>query len=70
VCHPGGSEIAFINTVDGGDTWYTPEGMTAAEIMQIPGSKRLFGDESGAERYIKIKAEHKRRTEEKGMFRK
>jgi hypothetical protein len=68
VCSPGGCDLAFVNVVDRANSWYTPEGMTAAEIMQIPRAKRLFGDESGAERYIKLMAEKKKRAEEKGIF--
>jgi hypothetical protein len=68
VCAPGDYDLAFVNPVDGGDTWYTPEGMTAAEIMQIPRAKRFFRDEFGAECYIKRMAERKRRNREKGIF--
>jgi hypothetical protein len=68
VAAPGDYDLAFVNDVDGGISWYTPEGMTAAEIMQVPRAKRFFGNESGAECYIKRMAEKKRRAEEKGIF--
>jgi hypothetical protein len=67
-CSPGGCDLAFVNDVDGSNSWYTPEGMTAAEIMQIPRAKKFFGDESGAERYIKLMAAKKKRSQEKGIF--
>ncbi|KAH6904998.1 hypothetical protein BKA70DRAFT_1565391 [Coprinopsis sp. MPI-PUGE-AT-0042] len=65
---PGNQELAFANLADGKDTWYTPEGMTAAEIMQIPKAKRFFKDEESADFYIKYMAEQKKQDRAKGIF--
>ncbi|KAH6905031.1 hypothetical protein BKA70DRAFT_1565413 [Coprinopsis sp. MPI-PUGE-AT-0042] len=65
---PGDQELMFANVVDNTMTWYTPEGMTAAEIMQIPDAKKFLKDEEGAEFYIKKMAEEKKRDQENGVF--
>ncbi|KAH6905298.1 hypothetical protein BKA70DRAFT_1431387 [Coprinopsis sp. MPI-PUGE-AT-0042] len=65
---PGDQELMFANVVDNTMTWYTPEGMTAAEIMQIPDAKEFLKDEEGAEFYIKKMAEEKKRDQENGVF--
>jgi ABC-type proline/glycine betaine transport system substrate-binding protein len=58
----------FTNIVDNTITWYTPEGMTAAEIMQIPKAKKFMQDEEGAELYIKQMAEQKKKDQAGGVF--
>ncbi|KAH6901531.1 hypothetical protein BKA70DRAFT_1229701 [Coprinopsis sp. MPI-PUGE-AT-0042] len=65
---PGNRELMFVNVADNTKTWYTPEGMTAAEIMQIPHSKKFLQNEEGAEFYIKRMAEEKKRDRENGVF--
>ncbi|KAH6904993.1 hypothetical protein BKA70DRAFT_1226197 [Coprinopsis sp. MPI-PUGE-AT-0042] len=66
---PGNQELAFANVVDGADTWYTPEGMTAAEIMQIPGARRFFDNEEEAEFYIQYMAKTYHRFQYNCMIR-
>ena len=56
---PGGVDCDFVNKKTGEETWYTPEGMTAAEILAIPGAKKFFPTLERAEAYIKIKKEEK-----------
>ncbi|KAH6873757.1 hypothetical protein BKA70DRAFT_1413194 [Coprinopsis sp. MPI-PUGE-AT-0042] len=65
---PGNQDLVFFNKVDRTVTRYTPEGMTAAEIMQIPRAKKYLVHESVAEWYIKHMAEKKKRHREQGSF--
>lgn len=65
---PGNRELMFANVVENTKTWYTPEGMTAAEIMQIPRVKKFLEDEEAAECYIKQMTEQKKRDRENGVF--
>ena len=59
--------MMFQNRVEGTYTWYTPEGMTAAEIMQIPTAKNFFPDEKSAQWYIDKMAEQKKEHQAKGI---
>ncbi|KAH6873759.1 hypothetical protein BKA70DRAFT_1577661 [Coprinopsis sp. MPI-PUGE-AT-0042] len=61
-CAPGNTDFVFNNVVEGTMTWYTPEGMTAAEIMQIPRAKNYLLHEGVAE------SEQKKRDRAKGIF--
>lgn len=54
--------------MDGTETWYTPEGTTALEIMEIPDAKKLFSDEDGANSYIELMAREKKKHREKGLI--
>ncbi|KAH6904995.1 hypothetical protein BKA70DRAFT_1431571 [Coprinopsis sp. MPI-PUGE-AT-0042] len=65
---PGDCEFVFMNMVDQTHTFYTPEGMTAAEIMQIPRARKYLWDEETAKFYIKLRAEKKKRARENGIF--
>ncbi|KAH6905011.1 hypothetical protein BKA70DRAFT_1431585 [Coprinopsis sp. MPI-PUGE-AT-0042] len=65
---PGNQDLVFSNKVEGIITSYTPEGMTAAEIMQIPRAKKYLVHESVAEWYIKHMAEKKKHHLEKGLI--
>ncbi|KAJ3532458.1 hypothetical protein NMY22_g3508 [Coprinellus aureogranulatus] len=65
---PGNLDMAFQNVVDNSLTWYTPEGMTAEEIMQIPTAKNFFQDEKAAQWYIDAKAKEKAELRAKGII--
>lgn len=52
-------ERAFVNDKTGESTWYTPEGMTASEILQIPGARRYWSTNEEVEEYIKRMAADK-----------
>lgn len=56
---PSGLELTFTNDKTGECTWYTPEGMTAAEILAIPGAKKHWRSIGDVERYMKEMAESK-----------
>ena len=56
---PSGLELTFTNDKTGESTWYTPDGMSAAEIFVIPGAKKHWGSIEEVERYIKKMAEDK-----------
>ncbi|KAJ3515126.1 hypothetical protein NMY22_g14530 [Coprinellus aureogranulatus] len=56
---PGNVDMMFRNHVEDTYTWYTPEGMTAEEIMQIPTAKEFFGNLAAAQWYIDDKAREK-----------
>lgn len=58
----------FSNNADQTMTWYTPEGMSAAEIMEIPDAKNFFKDEDSARYYIEDMAEVKKKHREEGIF--
>ncbi|CAA7258990.1 unnamed protein product [Cyclocybe aegerita] len=49
---PSGLERTFTNAKTGQSTWYTPEGMTAAEIFAIPGAKKYWSTTADVEVYI------------------
>ncbi|KAF9479896.1 hypothetical protein BDN70DRAFT_878325 [Pholiota conissans] len=56
---PGGVDKDFYNQKTGEQTWYTPEGMTAAEILRVPGAEKYWFDEADAEAYIREMAKQK-----------
>ena len=53
---PGGINRNFVNTKTGEATWYTPEGMSAAEIFAIRGAKKYWVNVEDVEKYIEKKA--------------
>ncbi|KAJ3510767.1 hypothetical protein NMY22_g15873 [Coprinellus aureogranulatus] len=63
----GNLDMKFGNAVDQSFTWYTPEGMTAEEIMQIPNAKNFFRDAKQAQWYIDDKAKEKAENLAKGI---
>ena len=56
---PSGLERTFFNRKTVESTWYTPQGMTASEILEVPGAKKYWSTAEEAERYIKEMAEEK-----------
>ncbi|KAJ3508683.1 hypothetical protein NMY22_g16534 [Coprinellus aureogranulatus] len=64
---PGNVDMMFQNRVEGTYTWYTPEGMAAEEIMQIPTAKDFFVDVDAARWYIDYKAKEKAEILAKGF---
>jgi hypothetical protein len=56
---PGGVDKDFVNPKTGEQTWYTPEGATAEEILRVPGATKYFSSESDVEEYIKKMAKQK-----------
>ncbi|KAJ3510694.1 hypothetical protein NLJ89_g4530 [Agrocybe chaxingu] len=55
----GGRDLSFEHRVTGEHSWYTPEGMTAAEIMEIPNASKHFRSVEDAKFYIKKMAAEK-----------
>jgi hypothetical protein len=55
----GGVDLDFVNKKTGESTWYTPEGMSAAEIFAIRGAKKYWVDVEDVEKYIKEMADVK-----------
>ncbi|KDR70550.1 hypothetical protein GALMADRAFT_159776 [Galerina marginata CBS 339.88] len=62
---PGGIDRDFVNRKTGESTWYTPEGMSAAEILAVPGAREYWSTVKEVEEYIKEKAEEKKRNGER-----
>ncbi|KAF9531838.1 hypothetical protein CPB83DRAFT_903985 [Crepidotus variabilis] len=60
---PSGLERTFTNDKTGEETWYTPDGMTASEILKIPGAKKYWKNESDVQKYIKEMAAEKARSD-------
>ena len=56
-------ELSFYNGATGENSWYTPEGMTAEEILEIPGSNEYFKTKEQAQQYINQMAAEKARDE-------
>ncbi|KAF9482074.1 hypothetical protein BDN70DRAFT_875541 [Pholiota conissans] len=50
---PGGVDKDFVNKKTGEQTWYTPAGMTAEEILRIPGATKYWASVKDVEKYIK-----------------
>jgi len=59
---PGGRDKDFVNDKTGEQTWYTPEGMTAEEILRVPGAREYWNSVSDVQEYIKEMAEQKARS--------
>jgi hypothetical protein len=59
---PGGRDKDFVNPKTGEQTWYTPEGATAEEILRIPGAREYWNSVSDVEKYIKEMAEQKAKS--------
>jgi len=49
----------FFNEKTGASTWYTPEGMSAADILAIPDAKKYWSTVKDVEEYIKEMADQK-----------
>jgi hypothetical protein len=61
---PGGLDFNFVNRKTNKMVLYTPEGMTAEDLMQIPRAGKYFSSKEEAEEYIKrMVAERQRDTE-------
>ncbi|KAF8966087.1 hypothetical protein BDZ97DRAFT_1756795 [Flammula alnicola] len=56
---PSGLERTFSNEKTGESTWYTPEGMSAAEILAIPDAKKYWSTTEEVEKYIRAMAAEK-----------
>jgi len=56
---PGGVELEFFNKKTGASTWYTPEGMSAADILAIPDAKNYWSTVKDVKEYIKEMADQK-----------
>ena len=56
---PSGIERDFVNKKTGQSTWYTPEGMSASDILSIPGAKKYWSTIEEVEEYIKEMADQK-----------
>ncbi|KIM35471.1 hypothetical protein M413DRAFT_430813 [Hebeloma cylindrosporum] len=59
---PGGNERNFANSKTGEVTWYTPEGMTAEEILAIPDANKYWWTVKDVKRYMKEMAKQKARN--------
>ena len=51
---PGAVECEFVNTKTDIATWFTPEGMSAADILAIPDAKKYWSTIEEVERYIEL----------------
>jgi hypothetical protein len=49
---PGGVDFVFRNRVTGEITWYTPKGMTAEDILQIPRARRYWAIKEDVEAFM------------------
>ncbi|RDB15122.1 hypothetical protein Hypma_012668 [Hypsizygus marmoreus] len=49
---PGGIDRSFVNDKTGESTWYTPKGLSADEILQIPGAKKYWSTKEKVEEYV------------------
>ncbi|RDB30104.1 hypothetical protein Hypma_013843 [Hypsizygus marmoreus] len=56
---PSGLERTFVNDKTGESTWYTPVGMSADEILQIPGAKKYWSTKEQVEEYVQQMAAEK-----------
>ena len=50
---PGGVDLEFYNCKTGEATWYPPRGMSAEEILQIPGARVYWRDKEQVEAFMK-----------------
>ncbi|KIM34843.1 hypothetical protein M413DRAFT_32983 [Hebeloma cylindrosporum] len=57
--HPGGIELEFYNRKTTECTWYTPEGMSATDILAVPDSKKYWSTIEKVERYMRKMAADK-----------
>ncbi|KIM37925.1 hypothetical protein M413DRAFT_448189 [Hebeloma cylindrosporum] len=55
----GGLERDFYNEKTGESTWYTPEGMSASDILAIPDAKKYWSTVEQVELYIREMAAQK-----------
>ncbi|PPQ71920.1 hypothetical protein CVT26_007181 [Gymnopilus dilepis] len=62
---PGGVDLLFVHRKTDERTWYTPEGMSAEEILAIPRAKKYWSTVEEVEKYIKEMAEEKARNSKK-----
>ena len=51
---PGAVECEYVNTKTDIATWFTPEGMSAADILAIPYAKKYRSTITEVERYIEL----------------
>ena len=51
--HLGGIERSFVHRKTNYCTWYTPEGMSPAEILAVPGAWKYWSTVEDVEEYIK-----------------
>jgi len=56
---PGGLDKDFVNIKTNKSTWYTPEGATAAEILEVPDASKYWSSVQEVEKYIKKMAAEK-----------
>ena len=60
--------LTFFNQKTADFTYYTPKGMTAEELMQIPYASAYFDTKEVAEAYIKERAVKRQRDAEEGIL--
>jgi hypothetical protein len=65
---PGGLDLYLVNKKTGRVSLYNPEGLTAEDLMQVPGVGKYFFSKEGAEEWIKRIAAEKQQAREKGRF--
>jgi len=56
---PGGVDKDFYNSKTKEHTWYTPEGMSAAEILSVPDAKKYWSSIKEVEKYMEKMATQK-----------
>jgi hypothetical protein len=59
---PGGVDLAFYNRKTGETTWYTPEGMSAEEMLQIPRARVYWRDKEQVEEFMERMATRKEKN--------
>jgi len=62
-------DLSFWNAKTGESSWYTPDGMTADEIFEIPDAKTFFRSKEGVAGYMERcaieKLQHEKEENEK-----
>jgi hypothetical protein len=65
---PGGLDLYLVNKNTGRVSLYNPEGLTAEDLMQVPGFGKYFFSKEGAEDWIKRISAEKQQAIERGRF--
>jgi hypothetical protein len=65
---PGGLDLHFYNKKTHEVTMYTPKGMVAEELIQIPGAGKYFYSKENAAEYIKRIAAERQTDAEAGLL--
>jgi hypothetical protein len=56
---PGGVDLSFYNRKTGEATWYTPKGMSAEDILQIPQAQVYWRNKEHVEEFMEEMAKRK-----------